>query len=269
MARDYGRITTGFWSHAKIRPCSDQAKLLANYLMTGPHSNSIGAYLLPNAYAAEDLGWELEIVLQAFRELFRIGFVERFEDGRHLVICDFLDWNPIENPNVGKAAIKQLDQLPDDPALRHIISGLEQYKKHFPNGFGTVRKRVRNIEPSRAEPEPEPEREPVTPPPKTSFEEFWKKYPTQAIMSKPKAETEWRALPEDEQSAAVAAIPSFRAFCAKDKTYPVPHAATFLREKRFLGFAGSAIDPAKAAASKDLADRIRQRGIYAPKDAAE
>lgn len=158
MARDYGRISTGFWNHRKIRSCSDQAKLLATYLVSGPHSNACGAYLLPDAYVADDMGWSAATVSKAFAELFKIGFAVRFSDGRHIVICDFLDWNPVENENVGKAVLKQVSLLPEDQALSFIANGLKKYAKHFPNGFGTVLERFRNIEPNRTEPEPEPDR---------------------------------------------------------------------------------------------------------------
>lgn len=162
MARDYGRVATTFWNSQDVRPLSDQGKLLANYLLSGPHSNSIGAYLLPDAYVADDLQWTAEKVSKAFTELFRNGFATRFKDGRHICICKFLTWNPIENPNVGKAALKQLEQLPDDPALEHVFNGLSLYEKQFPNGLETLRERFtkpfRNIEPkpNRTEPEPKP-----------------------------------------------------------------------------------------------------------------
>lgn len=170
MSRDYGRVYTAFWNSADIRSLSNMGKLLANYLITGPHSNAIGAYLLPNAYIADDLGWSPETVLETLSELFAIGFARRFADGRHIVICKFLTWNPIENPNVGKAALKQLDQLPDDPAIQCVIDGLKLYDKHFPNGFETVSQRVseqsRNKEPKpeplpKPEPEPEPKPKPA------------------------------------------------------------------------------------------------------------
>jgi hypothetical protein len=157
MARDYGRISSGFWNHPKIRGLSDQGKLLANYLVAGPHTVSCGAYLLPDAYVSDDLGWTAGTVSKAFAELFKIGFAERFKDGRHIVVCDFLEWNPVENENVGKGIKKQVDLLPDDPAIRHIFNGLKRYAKHFPNGLETVFKRFRNIEPNRTEPEIEPE----------------------------------------------------------------------------------------------------------------
>lgn len=159
MARDYGRISTGFWNHPKIRGVSDQAKLLANYLMTGPHSNACGAYLLPDAYVADDLGWSSGTVSKLFGELFRIGFCKRFSDGRHIVVCDFLDWNPVENPNVGKGILKQIALLPDDPCLSYVYDGLQKYKEQFPNGFGTLSQRFRNMEPNRTEVEMDPEME--------------------------------------------------------------------------------------------------------------
>lgn len=159
MPRDYGRVYTAFWNSQDIRPLSDRGKLLANYLITGPHSNMLGAYLLPDAYISDDLGWSVETVRKTLDELSRNGFATRFEDGRHIVVCKFLSWNPIENPNVGKAALKQLEQLPHDEVLSHVINGLSLYEKQFPNGLETLRKRFGK--PFRnQEPEPEPDQEP-------------------------------------------------------------------------------------------------------------
>lgn len=146
MARDYGRVHTAFWNSQAIRSLSDRGKLLANYLLTGPHTNSIGAYLLPDAYIGDDLGWDGKTVTAAIKELTGAGFCERFADGRHIVICKFLEWNPIENPNVGKAAVRQVEQLPVDPAAKHVLEGLQACSKHFPNGIETVLERFRNIE---------------------------------------------------------------------------------------------------------------------------
>lgn len=146
MAREYGRVHTAFWNSRAIRACSDRGKLMASYLLTGPHSNSIGAYLLPDAYIADDMGWASGAVTAALKELATAGFCQRFADGRHIVICKFLVWNPIENPNVGKAALRQLEQLPKDPAIQHVLDGLRGCEKQFPNGLETVLERFRNIE---------------------------------------------------------------------------------------------------------------------------
>lgn len=159
MARDYGRVHTAFWNSADMRGLDDRGKLLANYLLTGPHSNSIGAYLLPDAYIADDLGWTMAAVRDTLGALIKQGFCQRFADGRHVAICKFLEWNPIENPNVGKAALRQLDHLPADHAVEHVLKGLEACSKQFPNGFGTSFERFRNTKP---ETKPEPETDPET-----------------------------------------------------------------------------------------------------------
>lgn len=144
MARDFGRIHTAFWNSASVRDLTDRGKLLASYLLTSPHSNSIGAYLLPDAYVSDDLGWSIATVKAELAALIASGFCKRLADGRHIVICKYLEWNPIENPNVGKAALRQLDHLPTDEAVLPVLEGLEACSKQFPNGFGTVFERFRN-----------------------------------------------------------------------------------------------------------------------------
>jgi len=56
--RTYGQIQCSFWSDPDFADLSDQAKLLATYLLTGTHSNGLGCYRLPNEYVIADLGWD-------------------------------------------------------------------------------------------------------------------------------------------------------------------------------------------------------------------
>ncbi len=98
-----------------------------------------------------------------------------------------------------------------------------------------------------------------------SFEQFWKAYPTDRLMSKSKAAAIWAKLDAEDRERAQASVPEFRAFCAKDKTYRVIHAVRYLSERRFDGFAPlMPADPARAAAALDKADKILGRGKYAP-----
>lgn len=134
MSRDYGRVYTAFWKSADIRGLSTAGKLLANYLITSPHSNMIGAYLLPDAYIADDLDWTVEMARESIHELEEIEFCQRFADGRHIVICKFLSWNPIENPNVAKAAGRLFEQLPPDVAMSHVLDGFKAHQDHIDKG---------------------------------------------------------------------------------------------------------------------------------------
>jgi hypothetical protein len=96
------------------------------------------------------------------------------------------------------------------------------------------------------------------------FEEFWKAYPTDPLMSKKKAREQWERLCPADRAAATAAIPAFRAMCSRLVNYRPVHAWRFLGERRFDGFAAEApVDPKVLAEAKDRADRLMKRGKYA------
>lgn len=278
MSRDYGRICTRFWSSPDIRGLSDKARLLASYLLTSPHSNSIGAYLLPDAYVADDLGWSSEAVSKAFAELIQKGFAERFKDGRHICIIHFLDFNPIENPNVGKAAIKALEQLPDDPALRHVFKGLEQYAKQFGDTLETVRQQFRNIEPNLSEPNlPMPDKsggEVVAGSIPEGFEEFWKEFRGPKNSKKPEALKAWASVSKQRPPLPelLGAVANYNAWLAEEwrknrREFPhKQHHSTWLRGEMWnnYGDGGAALTPEEIAANKDRRDRLMKQGAYDP-----
>ncbi|MGC8537154.1 MAG: hypothetical protein ACP5QR_16825 [Rhizomicrobium sp.] len=147
--RDYGRVYTTFWSSADIRALSDDAKLLALYLLTSPHTTIIGAFRLPDGYVTEDLGWSAQRVRKGFDELFRKGYANRCETVKWAWIRKFLEWNAPENPNQWKAARKLAAQIPADCSWKPefyrafaIASGEEppQIPEPFSNGCQTLSK---------------------------------------------------------------------------------------------------------------------------------
>lgn len=131
--RDYGKIHTAFWASADIRDLSDGGKLLAAYLLTGPHSTLIGCFRLPDGYVAGDLGWPPATVGKRFGELFHKGFATRDEGSGWVLVHRFLAWNKIENPNQGKAAAKLFAQVPDANPLKPCLArALRELAPHFP-----------------------------------------------------------------------------------------------------------------------------------------
>lgn len=142
--REYGKIHSSFWTSETIRALSENGRTLAAYLLTSPHSNMIGCFRLPKAYACEDLKWSSETVSEGFADLSRNGFATFDEQSGWVIIQKFLKWNPFENGNVGKAAAKLFDQTPGACKLKGILAArLREYGgKHFNmgflNGFETV-----------------------------------------------------------------------------------------------------------------------------------
>jgi ribosomal protein L12E/L44/L45/RPP1/RPP2 len=86
-----------------------------------------------------------------------------------------------------------------------------------------------------------------------AFEDFWRDYPTDPLMSKVKAFEKWGRLGAADRAAAQAALPAFRAHCAKDLTYRPVHAERFLSQRRFDGFLE------KAAAAAPVEDEALKR----------
>ena len=113
-------------------------------------------------------------------------------------------------------------------------------------------------DPDASPPNPKPGKKTYPEP----FEEFWRAYPTDALMSKSKAFEKWGRLTIADRAAALAALPGFRAHCAKDLTYRPVHAERFLSQRRFDGFAEI------AAASADTGEGAELRGQWDGRAAA-
>lgn len=147
--RDYGKVYSTFWSSATTGGMSDDAKLLALYLMTCSHSTIVGVFRLPDGYISEDLGWVPERVAEGFAELFRKGFANRCGTSKWVWICKHLDWNKPENPNQRKAAAKVALSIPDECAWKldfmrvcGPLLGLQEPEdpERFGNGSETLSK---------------------------------------------------------------------------------------------------------------------------------
>lgn len=93
-----------------------------------------------------------------------------------------------------------------------------------------------------------------------AFEEFWKAYPTDSLMSKKEAAAAWSKLTPEDQNLATTAVPAFVGYCAANPTYRPVHACRFLAQRRFDGFAttGSASGPNGPAAAPVSAERMAE-----------
>src|SRR5688572_24242912 len=109
--RDYGKVHSGFWASESVRELEADAKLLALYLLTSPHTTMLGAFRLPDAYACDDLGWTPERLRNGFGTLSE--FIKYDPKTKWVWIIKFLSFNKPENPNQWKSVAKLADQIPD------------------------------------------------------------------------------------------------------------------------------------------------------------
>lgn len=144
--REYGKVFCAIWSSDDFRALSEDGRALVMYLLTCPHCTAIGAFRLPDAYAAEDLQWSAGRVAKGFAELFQNGFATRDERSKWVVIHRFMDWNPIENPNQAKAAAKLVAQMPQCAAKYMLLQAIRRIGRYldlldrepFPNPSETL-----------------------------------------------------------------------------------------------------------------------------------
>lgn len=116
--RDYGKVHTSFWSSATTRALSEDARSLALYLLTSPHSTIAGVFRLPDGYVCEDLQWTPERVAEGFGELLSNGYANRCPTTKWVWILKHLEWNPPENPNQRKSAAKIAMMVPGECAWK-------------------------------------------------------------------------------------------------------------------------------------------------------
>jgi hypothetical protein len=145
----YRRLYVRLWRHPGFAALTDSEKVLAIYLLTGPQSNRVGLYMLSIATAAEDLetvsqtlSKRLVTVCQTFGWLFD-------KRSRVLFIPSWFRWNPPDNENVMKGALKDLNEIPPcgliDAFARNIgtvpatlqATFAEGLRQRLPNGTRT------------------------------------------------------------------------------------------------------------------------------------
>ena len=115
--RDFGIIHTRFWEWAQEAELSDQSKLVAAYLLTCRHSNSLGCFRIPKEYVSADLGYSIDRVSKAYQELIDTGFLLFCDRSKYAFLPKYLRWNPPQNPKHAKGILKLVQQLPSTFSL--------------------------------------------------------------------------------------------------------------------------------------------------------
>ena len=114
MARKFGQVRVEFWSDEKIRGLTDTERLLAVFLIAGPHTNSLGCYRCPAEYLPIDLAWGQEKTAKAFASLIAKGIIAYCERTRFIWVRNFLRHNKPKTKNNSKGILSELAVIPKD-----------------------------------------------------------------------------------------------------------------------------------------------------------
>lgn len=129
--RNYGVVFVEFWNNPDIQLLSDQAKLLALYLLSNRHGTMLGCYQISLMYVGADLVWSPEKVSQAVSELLTMGFMAYDEKYGWVFIINFLKWNEIQNPNQAKKIITLAEKVPKHSSLWPNVIDTLKYCKYI------------------------------------------------------------------------------------------------------------------------------------------
>ncbi len=122
----YSKIESQIWFDEKFSALTHTQKLLFLYILTSPHSNIIGLYVLKPGYIAEDLNMKPKDLMKDLSKLIDKGLIKYDFNVGLVYIPNYLKYNPLTNPNQKKAANKILKQLPKSPLIIEFLQGLDK-----------------------------------------------------------------------------------------------------------------------------------------------
>lgn len=134
----YGKVHQTFWTDQKTRAFSDDAKLLAVYLVSGPHRAAIGAMRLPTGYIVADLGWTEQRIEKALAEMERAGFIARDKASQWLCIINQVKYDPPTNPNQVRSLTRAANEIGCESIRQVCTTAVITHLKALGNDFGRL-----------------------------------------------------------------------------------------------------------------------------------
>ena len=156
----YRKVDPRIWNDAKFRGLSDDGQLAFFLLLTHPHTTAVGALRSSIPGLAAEKGWDEKRFRKAFAEAFGKGMVKADERASLIWLPNFLKYNKPENPNVCKAWVAGLADLPECPLFFQLLQGVKAFIKGLPEAFQEAFAEAFGKGMPILEPEPEPDLEP-------------------------------------------------------------------------------------------------------------
>ena len=124
----YQKIHSQIWHDEKFIHLSGEAQRLFLYLLSSPHSNSIGLYVINKMYICADLQITIQQLKKPFDSLIEVGLIIYDEKVNLLLIVNHLKHNKIENKGQAEGAAKIVATLPKSYIIQDVIT---QLPKHY------------------------------------------------------------------------------------------------------------------------------------------
>ncbi len=112
MTRRFTKVYgEALWRSKRFLQATDKAKLAYIYMLSNPHSNSIGAYALPDGYALADLGWTLAEYRAARDELSAAELILFDDDTSVVFVLNWYKHSPPQNERHAQGCQRMIEEL--------------------------------------------------------------------------------------------------------------------------------------------------------------
>ena len=136
--RTFGQVPLALWRNPGFVGLSDDARLALLFLWCGPHSTSAGVYVLPDGYAALDLGWDVGRWIKGRNEIEEAGFIARDLDTQTILIRDYFVANRPTNARHLAAIRSQLSAITCSDIKQEAERALEGVISQKNQAYGNV-----------------------------------------------------------------------------------------------------------------------------------
>lgn len=102
------------WGSKRFLAATDKAKLLYVYMLSNSHSNSIGAYRIPDGYALVDLAWSRGEYEAARAELVAVGMIHFDDETSVVYIANWFRHSPPQNEKHAQGCQRMISELESD-----------------------------------------------------------------------------------------------------------------------------------------------------------
>jgi hypothetical protein len=125
----YQKIESKIWNDEKFSHLTPLQQRLFFYVLTSPHGNILGLFVLKEGYVCEDLKCSAKDFRKDFQKLIDVGLLDYDPSVCLVFIKNFLKHNPITNPNQVKSAERTIQELPRSRLLlmiKGLVKGLDE-----------------------------------------------------------------------------------------------------------------------------------------------
>ena len=233
------KVNPRIWNDEKFRALSPWAKLIFFFLLTHPHQTPLGAFRASSSGLKEELGWDDEVFFgkdfaEAFQEVLDLGLVIFNKKASYIEVPNFLKYNLPESPNVVKAYLGCLHDIPECVEKIHLLQRVKDLLEGLSEAFAepfreAYLKAMPNQEQEQEQEQykdiprisgkkttkknPVPQKAVQTDSVNLLFEEFWQAYPDRNGKKLERAATceRFEELSEEEQGQVIQAARHYAA----------------------------------------------------------